>query len=146
MTLKYNPFTELAETRARLDRQFGRDNFWETEGAPTAPEWVPAFDIIENDGAIAIKAKLPGIEAKDIAVTLDGNILIVRGQRRNEKEATTENYHGMERICGTFGRSFVLPTHVDTVHIKAEFKDGLLTLVLPKNGAAEVRAIAVAAP
>jgi HSP20 family protein len=145
MTLKYNPFTELAVTRARLDRLFGRDNLWETVGAPPAGEWVPEIDIVEDDGAIAIKAELPGIQANDVAVTVDGNVLTLCGERRIEEEAETEN-HRMERVCGTFGRSFVLPGNVDTVSINAEFKDGRLTLTLPKNGVGEVRAIAVAAP
>ena len=145
MTLKYNPFAELVETRARLDRLFGRDNFWETVDAPTE-EWVPAIDIVENDRAIAITAELTGLEAKDVAVTLDGNVLTLSGERRVEKEVKTENCDRMKRVSGTFGRSFVLPSHVDTVNIKAEFKDGLLTLTLPKNGAGNARAIPVAAP
>jgi hypothetical protein len=59
MPLKYNPFTELAMTRARLDRMFGRNNFGETVGAPSAAEWVPSIDIVEDDGAVAMKAELP---------------------------------------------------------------------------------------
>jgi HSP20 family protein len=144
MPLKYNPYTELAMTRARLDRLFGRDNFWETVGAPGF-DWAPASDIVENDAAIAIRTKLTGLEAKDVAVTVDGNVLSVNAERQVEKEPKARN-NFMAHTGGAFGRSFVLPGNVDAFNIKAEFKDGLLTLTLPKKGAEDPRAIAVTPP
>lgn len=146
MTLmRFNPFAELATTRARLDRLFGRGNFWDTEGVRAAGEWAPAADIVETETAIALKAEFPGFEAKDIAVTVEDNILTLKGERRLNNEAKKENYHRLERAYGTFTRAFVLPGHVDTKHIEANFKDGLLTLTMPKKAADKARAIAVTA-
>jgi HSP20 family protein len=142
--IKFNPFFgELAATKDRLNRLFGRDDVWDTEGLTTAGEWAPTVDIVENEHVITIKAELPGIEAKDIAVTLDNNVLTLKGERRTEKEVKKENYHRMERAYGTFARAFAFPDYVDTTNVKADFKNGLLTLTLPKKEGARSRAVEV---
>ena len=136
---KWNPFfADLAATEDRFKRLFGRDDFWNTEGVTTGGEWAPVVDIIENDNALTVKAELPGIEAKDVAVTIDNNVLTLRGERRIKKEVEKENYHRMERAYGTFARSFVLPAFVDAENVKAEFKNGLLMVTVPKKANARL--------
>ena len=143
---KWNPFfADLAATEDRFKRLFGRDDFWNTEGVTTGGEWAPVVDIIENDKALTVKAELPGIEAKDVAVTIDNNVLTLRGERHIKKEVEKENYHRMERAYGTFARSFVLPAFVDAENIKAEFKNGLLMVTVPKKANAKTRAVEVTA-
>lgn len=110
-----------------------------------AGEWAPAVDILENERGITIKAELPGIDTKDIAVTVDNNVLTLKGERHVEKDARKENFHRMERAYGVFTRSFALPAHVDAANVKAEFKDGLLTVTLPRSDAAKARAIEIKA-
>jgi HSP20 family protein len=144
--VKWNPlFADLAATRERFSRLFGRDDIWDTEGVTTGGEWIPTVDIIENDHALTVKAELPGIEAKDVAVTIDNNVLTLRGERRLEKEVKKENYHRMERAYGGFARSFVLPAFVDADKVKAEFKNGLLTITVPRRENAKTRAVDVTA-
>lgn len=95
---KLNPLVaDLAATRECFNRLFGRDDLWETEGVTIGGEWAPAVDIIENDHALTVKAELPGIEAKDVVVTVDNNVLTLKGERHMEKEVKKENYHRMER-------------------------------------------------
>ena len=143
---KWNPFfADLAATEDRFKRLFGRDDFWNTEGLTTGGEWAPVVDIIENDKALTVKAELPGIEAKDVAVTIDNNVLTLRGERHIKKDVEKENYHRMERAYGTFARSFVLPAFVDAENIKAEFKNGLLMVTVPKKANARTRAVEVTA-
>lgn|SRR5688572_12412311 len=147
MTLtKWNPlFADLAATKEHFHRLFGRDDLWETEGVTTGGEWVPTVDIIENDHALTVKAELPGIEAKDVAVTIDNNVLTLKGERRMEKDVKKENYHRMERAYGSFARSFALPTFVDAEKVRGEFKNGLLTISVPKRETARTRAVEVTA-
>lgn len=110
-----------------------------------AGEWAPAVDIIENERGITIKAELPGIDAKDIEVTVDNNVLTLKGERHVDKDARKENFHRMERAYGVFTRSFALPTHVDASNVTADFKDGLLTVTLPRSDAAKARTIEIRA-
>ena len=147
MTLtKWNPlFAELAATRDRFNRMLGRDDFWGAEGVTTAGEWVPAVDVIENDNALTFKAELPGVEAKDVAVTIDNNVLTLKGERRIEKDVKKENYHRMERAFGTFARAFALPAFVDAEKVNADFKNGVLVVTVPKKANAETRAVKVTA-
>jgi HSP20 family protein len=108
-----------------------------------AGEWAPAVDIIEDEHAITIKAELPGIDAKDISVTVDNNVLTLKGERHVEKEARKENFHRMERAYGVFARSFALPAHVDASKVAANFKHGLLTVTLPRAEASKSRSIEI---
>ena len=142
--IKVNPlFAELAAASNRLNRLVGRDDLWETDAFMHAGEWVPTVDIVEGDREVTLKAELPGIEAKDVSISIDNNVLTLKGERRVDKEVKKENYHRMERSFGTFSRSFALPMTLDNEKIKAEFKNGLLTVTLPKKEAAKGRTIEV---
>jgi HSP20 family protein len=140
--MKWTPLIpDLAGTRERLNHLFG--GLWETEGITTTGEWAPLVDIVENDRAITMKAELPGIDPKDVAVTIDNNVLTLKGERHLEKEVKKENYHRLERTYGTFARSFALPTIVVTENVKADFKNGVLTIDLPKKENAKPRTLEV---
>jgi HSP20 family protein len=147
MTLtRLNPLiNELTTTRDRLNRLFGRNEAWDTEGALSVADWAPSVDILEKENEILIKAELPGVESKDVVVTLDNNVLTIKGERHLEKDVKKESYHRMERTYGSFFRSFSLPNNVDTGNVRAEYKDGLLTLALPKKATAKSRTVEIKA-
>jgi HSP20 family protein len=128
-----------------LNRLFGRNEAWDTEGALSVADWAPSVDILEKENEILIKAELPGVESRDVAVTLDNNVLTIKGERHLEKDVKKESYHRMERTYGSFFRSFSLPNTVDTGNVRAEYKDGLLTLALPKLAASKSRTVEIKA-
>jgi HSP20 family protein len=107
--------------------------------------WSPSVDIFETENEVVIKAELPGMEAKDIEIKLENNVLMLRGDRRFEKETKNENYHRVERSYGNFARSFSLPAFVDDSKVHAEYKNGLLRVVLPKKEQARSKEIKIAA-
>ena len=137
---KWNPFVPDV-VKDRFNWLVGRNDFWRPEGG----EWAPAVDVVENDNAITIKAELPGIEARDVAITVENNLLTLKGERRFVGEVKKENYHRLERAYGTFARGFTLPGNVDAENIKAEFKNGLLIVTLPKRAGLKGKAIEVTA-
>ena len=95
--------------------------------------WLPAMDIRESKEAYTVTAELAGMSKKDFEITVEDNILTVSGERSFENESEDENYHRIERSYGSFARSFGLPEHVKSDGIKAEFKEGLLKVTLPKT-------------
>jgi HSP20 family protein len=139
--LKWDPFRELNTFDKGLTALWRPA--WEMPASTTA--WNPAVDIFENENEIVIKADLPGMEAKDIELGLENNVLTVKGERRFEKETNEENYHRVEREYGRFSRSFSLPTAVNEEKITAEFKNGLLKIALPKKEEVKSRLIKIAA-
>jgi HSP20 family protein len=94
--------------------------------------WNPAVDIAEHDDAYAVKIELPGVAKDDVRIVMHENMLTVRGEKKQEKEAKGSNYHRVERSYGVFQRSFALPTSVKGDNIDATFKDGVLSISLPK--------------
>ncbi len=105
--------------------------------------WVPACDIYETHKEIVVKAELPGLKKEDVFVTIENNVLTIRGERKFEEEVKRENFHRVERNYGEFLRSFTLPTFIDANNILAEFKDGLLLVFLPKREEAKPKQIEV---
>ena len=106
--------------------------------------WVPPVDIYEHEGSLVLKAELPGIDPKQVDVRVENNVLTLQGERSFESEVKREQYHRVERAYGTFSRSFTLPNVVDTANIKAEFKDGLLLVTMPKREEAKPKQISIA--
>ncbi len=104
---------------------------------------VPAVDVLEKDGTLVLKAELPGIEEKDIDLKLDGNILTIRGERKLEEKEEKDNYHRIESYYGTFSRSFTLPDTADRDKIKADYKNGVLTITVPQKPEMKPREIPV---
>jgi HSP20 family protein len=105
--------------------------------------WVPACDIYETDKEIVVKAELPGIKKEDVFVSIENNLLTIRGERKFEEEVKRENFHRVERSYGEFLRSFTLPAFIDPTKILAEFKEGLLMVFLPKREEAKPKQIEV---
>jgi HSP20 family protein len=95
--------------------------------------WSPAVDIFETENEIIVQAELPGVDRKDIGLQLENNVLTLKGERRFEKETKQENYHRIERSYGGFSRAFSIPAIVDEEKIRADYKDGILKIALPKK-------------
>ena len=94
---------------------------------------MPNIDVSETDGELRIRAELPGVNDGDIDVSVDGDVLIIRGEKKFEKKDEAENFHFVESAYGTFQRALRLPGHVATDKVRAEFNDGVLTVTLPKS-------------
>jgi HSP20 family protein len=142
--LRWDPFRELEEMSDRLNRMVARPAI-KTNGkeALTVADWMPTVDISETAGEYVIQAELPEVKKDDVKVTLEEGVLTIQGQRRQEKDEKTTKYHRIERSYGTFVRSFSLPDQVNESGVKAEFKDGVLNLHIPKSEKAKPRAIEV---
>ena len=143
--MRWDPFRDLNILQERMNRLFedaGRGYRGDEPAATTT--WSPAVDIFETDGDIVVKAELPGMDRKDISLNLENNVLTLRGERRFEKETKEENYHRIERSYGGFSRSFSIPTTVDEEKIRADYKDGVLKIVLPKKEQAKPKQIRIA--
>jgi HSP20 family protein len=109
----------------------------------TLADWTPLADITEDDKEYLIKAELPELRKEDVKVTVENGVLTVSGERKFEKEEKKKKYHRVERGYGTFVRSFTLPDDTDTTKVKAEFKNGLLTVHVPKSEKAKPKQIEV---
>jgi HSP20 family protein len=118
--------------RREMDRLFER--FFEPPWAelPAPGDWTPALDVSEGKDAISVKAEVPGVEPAEIAVTLDGDVLTIKGEKEVKKEEKDERLHRGERSWGTFMRSVRLPATVDGSKVTATFKNGVVTVMLPK--------------
>lgn len=146
MTLvRWDPFRELEDMSERLNRVFSRPAVPAKNGKEllTVADWIPTVDISETEGEYVIKAELPDVKKEDVKVTLEDGVLTLTGERRQEKEEKNTKYHRVERSYGSFVRSFSLPDLVDETKVKAEYKDGMLNLHLPKSEKAKPRAIEV---
>ncbi len=142
--VRWEPFRDLVASQDRFNRLFNESFsrlFGEEEGNLRA--WTPAVDIFENDNNIVLKAELPGVDPKDVEVRVEDSTLYLKGERKFEKEVKEENYHRIERSYGSFARSFSLPGTIDSEKVQAEYKDGLLTLTIPKREEAKPKTIKI---
>ncbi len=142
--VRWEPFRDLLATQKEFDRLF-REAFTPGFGGgelSTRP-WAPPVDIFENENNIVLKAELPGVDPKDVEVRVEGNTLYLKGERKFEKETKEENYHRVERSYGSFARSFSLPNSIDAEKVAADYKDGLLTLTLPKREEAKPKTVKI---
>ena len=105
--------------------------------------WAPPCDIFETDKELVMKFELPEVKKEDVEVKLEQNVLSLRGERKFEEKTDRENHHRVERHYGEFMRSFNVPLYVDATKINAEFRDGVLTITLPKNEEARPKQINV---
>lgn len=146
MTLvRWDPFRELEDMSDRLNRVFARPVARASGGKEqlTVADWIPTVDISESDGEYLIKAELPEVKKEDVKVTVEDGVLTLQGARHQEKEEKGKKYHRVERSYGSFVRSFTLPESVDESGVKAEYKDGVLNLHLPKSEKVKPKAIEV---
>jgi HSP20 family protein len=128
----YDPFREL---QRQFNRMFGEGfGLWpEVEENFSMKTWAPACDIYETDTEIVVKAELPEVKKENVKVSLEENVLVIRGERKLEEETKKENFHRVERSYGEFMRSFRVPNYVETTNINAEFQDGMLKVTMPKR-------------
>lgn len=126
--------SSITEFKKEVDALF--NNFfggvWTPSSIGAAKGFIPAFDVKENEEEVLVSAELPGVRASDIEVNLTGDTLLIKGEKKEEKEEKTENRHTIERSYGSFTRSVKLPCEVLQDQIEANFKNGVLQLKLPK--------------
>lgn len=142
--VRWDPFRELEEMSERLNRVFSRPSL-RTNGKEnlTVADWIPTVDISESEGEYLIKAELPEVKKEDVKVTVENGVLTLQGERRQEKEEKGKKYHRVERAYGSFVRSFTLPETINEGGVKAEYKDGVLSIHLPKSERVKPKAIEV---
>jgi HSP20 family protein len=140
--IRYSPFTDF-ETLPTFRAFEDTINRWFAQPAEHRP-WVPAVDIRETDNALTLKADLPDMKFEDIDVRLENGTITLKGERNFEQEkANGGGWHRVERSYGTFERVFSLPETVDPEGVKAEYKNGVLTVTLPKKEIAKPRQVKV---
>lgn len=140
MTLmKWDPWREIEDMFDRYTKAVG----WPRGGqeALASSDWSPRVDIVESEQEFLIKADIPGVEKDHVKVSVENGVLTIHGERKSEKEEKDAKFHRVERFTGTFVRRFTVPENVDSDAIKAVFKDGMLTLHLPKTEKALPKAL-----
>ena len=132
--VRWSPLKEMAAMQHRLNRAFNEPFFRSSgeDGEFNMGSWYPAVDMFDDDDKIVIKAELPGMDKKDISVDIENRVLTLSGERNYDNEVKEENYYRRERACGKFKRAFNLPADVDSDQIKADFRDGVLKVEIPK--------------
>ncbi len=145
MTLvRWDPFRDLVGIQERLSRVLAesshRFNHDEGYGA-----WVPPVDIFEKGDHLVIRAEVPGVDRNDIDVRVENGVLQMRGERKADPDVDQTTAYRMERLYGSFTRSFTLPTTVDASKIAAKYRDGVLELTIPKAESAKPKKVQIEA-
>src|SRR6267154_4099535 len=131
--VRYEPFRGLSTLHDQVNRLFN-ETLFRGQGEDSAiTTWAPAVDIFETPNELVVKADLPDVDEKDLDIRVENNLLTIRGERKFEKNVSEDNYLRVERTYGAFSRSFSLPTTVNAEAIHAEYKNGVLTVNLPKR-------------
>ena len=115
------------------------------ENGALTSSWTPPVDVFEDKGSVKIVAELPGVKAEAVKLSIENNVLTIRGEKKQQAEEKTERVHRYERSYGVFERAFALPNSVDSEKIEAKYEDGILTVVIPKVEKARPREIPVRA-
>jgi HSP20 family protein len=143
--VRWDPFKEMSGLQDRMNRLFedvwGRGRRLDEEYISAG--WAPPVDVRETKDALEITAELPGVDPKEVEVSVEGGVLTLKGTRNFEKAAEGETYHRVERAYGAFERSFTLPSNVDAERIQAAYRHGVLHLSVPKREEAKPKAIAI---
>lgn len=147
--IKYDPFFSPSLLKLNtlgenlLDDFFGKGLSSKLSDKFESEAWLPAADIKEDEAKYYVHVDLPGIEPKDVDVTLEGNVLTLKGERKSEKKCDNEKCHRVERSYGSFTRSFTLPESIDSDNIKASGKNGVLDIEIPKKTEKKAKKISV---
>lgn len=137
----WSPFDQLTNLRDEINRLF--ETPFANGGSDVLNAWAPALDLYEEKDSLIVRAELPGMRKEDIDISLHENVISVSGERRNEKKYEGSQTSREERFFGRFTRSFKLPKQVDASRVKAAYKDGILTVTLPKTEEAKPRQIEI---
>ena len=141
--IKWQPFGDFDDAFSRMmPALFGRNGRITAENGGKFA-WAPNADISETDQEYLIRAELPAVKKEDVKVTLDQGMITIHGERKEDKETKDEKFHRVESFRGAFTRSFSVPDNIDEKAIRADAKDGVLTVHLPKAKTATVRAVEV---
>jgi HSP20 family protein len=140
---RYNPFADVEDFPAGLRLFQDTVNRLLSEPSSARP-WAPAVDILETENELVLKADVPEVELKDIDIQIENNSLTLRGERKFEANGDG-GYHRIERGYGSFVRAFTVPNTVDTEKVRADYKDGVLTVMLPKKEMAKPRQVRIEA-
>jgi len=132
---EYDPFSLLRQEMNRIFDNFNR-GFWLEPFESRFEGFSPRIDVTESDKELKITAELPGMDEKDIDVSLNKDTLTIKGEKKEEKEDKGKDYYRSERSFGSFSRTIPLPSEIDTDKVKAEFKKGVLTVTMPKTAEA----------
>ncbi len=144
--IQWKPFREVSRLRSEMDRLWDEYFGAGRRGLqPLEEAWLPAVDVSESEDKITVKAEIPGLEAKDIDISMSGDTLTIKGEKKTETEEKEENYHVVERSYGSFRRAMKLPALVDADRVEATYKNGVLTVVLPKKEEVKPKAIEIKA-
>jgi HSP20 family protein len=141
---RWEPYRALSSLQHEVHRLFDDDFGRTSREASSIAAWMPAVDILENEKELVLKADLPDLDEKDIEVRTENNILTVSGERKYEKDVKEDNHLRVERAYGAFSRSFSLPNTVNCEAIKADYKNGVLTVRMPKREEARPKQVKVA--
>lgn len=143
--MKWSNLPSISSLQNEMNRMF--DQFfrgWDFSGlSQESGTWMPSIDLAETDTAITVKAEVPGIEPKEINISIQDNTLIIKGEKKEKTEEKGKNYYRMERSYGSFARSIDLPASVDADKITAECKNGVLEIVMQKKEEAKPKQISI---
>ncbi|MEO0074684.1 MAG: Hsp20/alpha crystallin family protein [candidate division WOR-3 bacterium] len=128
----WEPLKELEEIRREIDDIFEMRPFRFGLKPLLARSFSPAIDIIDKKDKIVVKAEVPGVDKKDMTISISDDELVIKGEVKREQEVNEKDYYHSERFYGTFSRSIALPAMVDKSKAKASYKDGILEITLPK--------------
>jgi len=140
MLTRWDPWRELARVQDEMGRMFD-DRMISRTGESLG--WTPSVDIFEDEEGLSLSFELAGVEPKDVDIRFENGVLTLKGERKLEREEKKENYHRVERSYGSFTRSFSLPVTVDAEKIRADAKNGVLKVFLPKKPEARPKSIQV---
>ena len=139
----WDPFRTLTSLQDEVNRLFENGMTRGNRSASTLTAWAPAVDIFETEQELVLKADLPDVDQKDIDVRVENNMLTIGGERKFEQQGNEDNYLRIERTYGSFSRTFSLPSTVNTEAIKADYKNGVLTVELPKRAESKPKQVKV---
>ncbi len=147
--IRWEPFRDFVTLSDRMNRLFGETGgrnwptTWPTEEGLATGVWNPPVDVYETNESLVLKADLPEVSKDEVDISVEGNVLTIRGERKREQEVKGKDFYRMERSHGVFTRSFTLPGTVDAEKIEAGFTGGVLTVTLPKREESKPKQIRV---
>jgi HSP20 family protein len=139
---RWDPFRNLTAFQDQFNRMF-ESTLKPNQDHSTLTTWAPAVDIYETENELVLKADLPDVDEKDIDVRVENNMLTIRGERKFEQSLKEDNYLRVERAYGSFSRSFSLPNTVNTEAIRANYKNGVLKVELPKRAESKPKQVKI---